>query len=139
MHIPAQTVPGITIGSTRYPATQLPATKLPPVDLPPTTLAGGCIDVPAAFALPNTTVRVANYAALDPNYSPTLTHQYWNSDLQSISTPDPTAAGFGEFNAAGFPKNEYVRPYIRSDGTLVSGYWRNSSSDGLPTCRVIAC
>lgn len=97
------------------------------------------MNVPAAFSLPQTTVRVANYGALDPSYSPTLTQRYWSSDIQSISTPDPSAPGFGELNAAGFPKNQYVRPYMRSDGTLVSGYWRNSPSDGLPTCEVIAC
>jgi hypothetical protein len=49
------------------------------------------------------------------------------------------AAGFGELNAAGFPKNQYVRSYVRRDGTFVHSYWRNSPSDGLPTCRVISC
>jgi hypothetical protein len=94
--------------------------------------------VPREFALPNTTIRVANYAAIDPGYSEALTHHYWASAPAS-ATPDPTAPGFGELNAAGFPKNQYVRPYIRSDGTFVSGYWRNSPSDGLPTCDVITC
>lgn len=95
--------------------------------------------MPKAFALPNTTVRVSNYAAIDPGYSPTLTGAYWNSAGQGVSVPDTTAPGFGEFNAAGFPKNQYVRPYFRSDGTYVSGYWRNSPSDGLPTCQLITC
>jgi len=56
-----------------------------------------------------------------------------------VSVPAPTAPGFGEFNAAGFPKNQYVRPYVTRTGTLVSGYWRNSPSDGLPTCHIISC
>jgi hypothetical protein len=52
----------------------------------------------------------------------------------------PTYSGsIGGFNAAGFPKNQYVRPYIRSDGTSVNGYWRNSPTDGLPTCQFVSC
>lgn len=49
------------------------------------------------------------------------------------------ARRYGGFNEAGFPKNQYVRPYLRRDGTFVHGYWRNSPSDGLPTCRIIRC
>ena len=95
--------------------------------------------MPRSFALQNTTVRTTGYAATDQSYSPSLTEQYWNSDPRGTSTPDPTAPGFGDFNAAGFPKNQYVRPYVRRDGTVVTGYWRNSPSDGLPTCQVITC
>jgi hypothetical protein len=82
-------------------------------------------------------VRVSGYDGLDGSYSQALTDRYWD-DLRATA-PDPTAPGFGEVNAAGFPKNQYVRPYVRRDGTVVSGYWRNSPSDGLPTCRVITC
>jgi hypothetical protein len=138
-HIPAQTIPATTVGGQTLPATHLPATTLPPVDLPETTLPGGCLEVPKAFALASTTVRVSDYAALDPGYSQPLTARYWAAAPSATSTPDPTAPGFGQFNAAGFPKNQYVRPYIRRDGTGVSGYWRNSPSDGLPTCKVITC
>jgi hypothetical protein len=45
---------------------------------------------------------------------------------------DPPSSG-GKLNAAGFSLNQYVRPYMRRDGTPVNGYWRNSPSDGLPT------
>lgn len=138
-HIPAETIPATTIGGTTYPAVHLPATNLPAITLPATTIRGGCLDVPKAFALPNTTVRTENYSAIDPSYSPKLTAQYWDADPQGTSTPDPTALGFGTTNNAGFPRNQYVRPYVRRDGTPVSGYWRNSPTDGLPTCRVITC
>lgn len=138
-HIPAQTIPATTVSGTTYPAVHLPATTLPATTLPATTIRGGCLDVPKAFALPNTTVRTENYNTIDPNYSPKLTAQYWDADPQGTATPDPAATGFGTTNAAGFPRNQYVRPYVRRDGTSVAGYWRNSPTDGLPTCQVIAC
>lgn len=46
---------------------------------------------------------------------------------------------YGQLNGAGFPKTQYVRPYVRRDGTFVQGYWRNSPRDGLSTCRIIRC
>ena len=138
-HISAETIPATTIGGSTYPAVHLPATNLPAINLPATTIRGGCLDVPKAFALPNTTVRTENYGAIDSNYSPKLTSQYWDTDPQGTSTPDPTASGFGTTNDAGFPRNQYVRPYVRRDGTPVAGYWRNSPTDGLPTCDVITC
>ena len=98
-----------------------------------------CLEVPAAFALPNTTVRVSNYTAVDPQFSRALSRRYWDSAGPGASVPDSSASGFGQENAAGFPKNQYVRPYMRRDGTLVSGYWRNDPTDGLPTCHVISC
>ena len=79
-----------------------------------------------------------NDGSLDPAFSPDLGESCWTSASGS-SVPDPTAPGFGELNEAGFPKNQYVRPYVRRDGTPVSGYWRNSPTDGLPTCEVISC
>jgi hypothetical protein len=137
--IPATTIPGTTVGGTKLPAVHLPATTLPPVDLPATTLPGGCFDTPSSFALPNTTVRVSSYSAIDPSFSPALSERYWSAAGPGVSVPDPTAPGFGQDNAAGFPRNQYVRPYVRTDGTLVSGYWRNDPTDGLPTCRVVSC
>jgi hypothetical protein len=137
--IPATTIPGTTVGGTNLPAVRLPATTLHPVDLPATTLPGGCFDVPSSFALPNTTVRVSGYSAVDPDFSPTLSERYWRAAGPAVSVPDPTAPGFAQDNAAGFPRNQYVRPYARSDGTLVGGYWRNDPTDGLPTCRVVSC
>jgi hypothetical protein len=138
-HIPAETIPAKKIGGTTYPAVHLPATNLPAITLPATTIHGGCLDVPRAFALPNTTVRTENYSAIDSNYSPKLPAQDWDADPQGTSTPDPTASGFGTTNDAGFPRDQYVRPYVRRDGTPVAGYWRNSPTDGLPTCDVITC
>jgi hypothetical protein len=147
--IPATTIPRICFAGTCTPATTIPATTLPATALPVTHLVAikiaaqrlprTCLDVPVAFTLQHTTVRVAGYSAIDPKFSPTLSARYWKAEGAAVSIPDPTAPGFGSANAAGFPKNQYVRPYMRSDGTPVSGYWRNSPSDGLPTCRVISC
>jgi hypothetical protein len=83
-------------------------------------------------------VRVRNYAQVDPLFDASLSGTYWDSSVYA-TMPDFAAPGFGGFNAAGFPKNQYVRPYFRRDGTFVSGYWRNSPSDGLPTCHIIRC
>jgi hypothetical protein len=131
---PATTLPAVTL-----PATALPAVHLPPVHFPAQRLPKTCLDVPVAFTPRRTTVRVAGYAAIDPKFSSTLSTRYWKAAGAAVSVPDPTASGFGSTNAAGYPKNQYVRPYVRSDGTAVSGYWRNSPSDGLPTCKIISC
>ena len=138
VHLPAVRLPAVTVGDVHIPARTIAARTLPAQTIPGRTLAGRCLDVPKAFALANTTVRTSNYDALDHGYSPTLTSEYWDA-APDVSVPDPTAAGFGELNAAGFPKNQYVRSYLRRDGTFVHSYWRNSPSDGLPTCRVISC
>jgi len=117
---------------------------VPPVDIPARTipaqhLPGGCLTTSAAFAPAATTVRIAGYSAIDPSFSPSLSNAYWRSAGTTVSIPDVTAPGFGELNAAGFPRNQYVRAYLRRDGTYVSGYWRNSPTDGLPTCHIIRC
>lgn len=101
------------------------------------TIPGRRFRVPQSFAMERTSVRTSSYAALDPGYSRTLSTKCSDS-TPDVSIPDPTAAGFGELNAAGFPKFQYVRLYVRRDGTFVHGDWRNSPSDGLPTCRVIS-
>jgi hypothetical protein len=138
--IPAVTIPATTIGGVHYPARHLPRRTLPARNLPARQLGGGCFQVPSAFALDQTTeFDDSTYAELDAAYSAALTQRYRAGVGSSYSYPDPTARGFGELNAAGYPKNQYVRPYVRRDGTMVSGYWRNSPSDGLPTCRVISC
>ena len=108
-------------------------------DIPASTIPGSCIDVPSDFALSSTTIRTDGYDALDPDYSARLTTNYWDDIGVANLAPDPTATGFGQYNAAGFPRNQYVRPYVRRNGTTVSGYWRNSPTDGLPTCTVIRC
>jgi hypothetical protein len=137
--IPASTIPAFTINGQHYPARHLPAVHLKGVHLPGRHLAGGCLQAPAAFAPQRTTVLEDGYSRIDSDYSPTLTSRYWSSTGDASSYPDTTAPGFGQYNAAGFPKNQYVRSYVRRDGTMVSGYWRNSPSDGLPTCQVIGC
>lgn len=136
--LPAVRLPAVSVGDRRIPARTIPARTIPARTIPARTIPGRCFDVPRAFELSRTTVRVSNYDGLDANFSPSLSEDLWES-APSVSTPDYTAQGFGELNGAGFPKNQYVRPYVRRDGTRVSGYWRNSPSDGLPTCRVISC
>jgi hypothetical protein len=138
VHLPAVRLPAVTVGDLHIAARTIAAQTLPAQTIPGSTLPGRCFNVPKAFALANTTVRTSNYDALDPGYSPNLTGEYWDA-APEVSVPDPTAVGFGELNAAGFPKNQYVRSYVRRDGTFVHSYWRNSPSDGLPTCRVISC
>jgi hypothetical protein len=155
-HIPATTIPATTIPATtipattfngvhypaqHYPAQRYPAQHYPAVDysaqtIPGTTIPPTCFDSGSYLAPSQTTVRVSGYGALDSNFSPRLSDDYWSS---AGSAPDNTAAGFGDFNAAGFPKNQFVRSYMRRDGTFVHGYWRNSPSDGLPTCQIINC
>ena len=143
--LPAVTIPAASIDGTHYPAQHYPAQHYPAQHYPAQHYPaqhynGGCFDAPKAFAPQNTSMLPAQaYDSVDPSYSPTLTTRYWSAAGTSTSPPDPAAPGFGEFNAAGFPKNQYVRPYVRSDGTYVSSYWRNSPDDGLPTCKVISC
>lgn len=138
VHIPAQRISGFTLNGHKYPAQKLPAVDLPAQTIPGETVPRHCETAPASFSLHSTTIRTSGYESIDPLYSDEASEEYWN-EAPDVATPDPTAAGFGEFNAAGFPKNQYVRPYVRKDGTHVDGYWRNSPSDGLPTCRVIGC
>ena len=131
VHYPAHTYPGHD-----YPAHSYPGHDYPARTIPGSTVPGQCFDA-ATYPSPfQTSVRISGYGALDPSYSSTLSSPYWQS---AGSVPDYTAPGFGELNGAGFPKNEYVRSYLRRDGTFVHSYWRNSSSDGLPTCRIIHC
>lgn len=138
--IPATTIPAMKINGVRYPAQHYPAQHYPAKTYPAHRYPGQCYHVPKAFEPSNTTVLDDSaYSNVDPSYSPTLTRRYRSAAGGSASYPDPTAPGFGESNGAGYPKNQYVPPYVRRDGTTVSGYWRNSPSDGLPTCRVISC
>lgn len=138
VHIPASTIPGYTLNGVKYPPTKVGAVDVPASTVPGVHVPRTCVNVSPDFEEPNTTILTSGYGSLDPKYSSQLTNQYWN-DSGSQLAPDPTAPGFDEYNAAGFPKNQYVRPYVRKDGTAVGGYWRNSPSDGLPTCKVISC
>ncbi len=143
--------PDVVIPPTTIPAIEVGGTYLPAQTLPGQTIPGTCFDSAAAAYLPpvDTTVLADGYAAIDPDFSPELSEAYWDSVPVAPATsssgysgsyvPDFTAPGFGELNEAGFPKNQYVRPYLRRDGTSVTGHWRNSPSDGLPTCSIIDC
>ena len=138
--IPATTLPAFDLGGTHYPAQHLPAEHISGTRIPGQHLGRTCLEAPAAFALPKTTLLPTDdYRSIDDDYSPQLTAQYRDSAGPSVDIPDPSAAGFGETNAAGLPKNQYVHSYIRTDGTFVSGYWRNSPSDGVSTCSVMDC
>jgi hypothetical protein len=146
---PGGTLPGGCIGKSCYPPVKYPSVKYPPVhvpavDVPAQTIpaqhvARTCFSADDGLKPSQTTVRLRHYGRIDHLFDPRQSGDYWRSAGQTSYLPDPTAPGFGDLNAAGFPKNQYVRPYVRSDGTLVSGYWRNSPTDGLPTCRIIDC
>lgn len=147
VHIPATTIPATTIGGVRYPEVTYPAIDYPARTLPGRTLPRTCFDGGDFLAPEDTSVLADGYDRVDPEFSLELSRAYWDS-VASADTgpgysgalaPDVTAAGYGELNDAGFPKNQYVGSYYRRDGTFVGGYWRNSSSDGLPTCRFISC
>jgi hypothetical protein len=152
--IPAVTIPAVTIPRTcyggtcypaqhypaqHYPAQHYPAQNLPAQYLPAQHVSGGCFNLPLSFAPAHTSVRVSNYGRTDRSFSPQVTSRYWRTAGPSVSYPNTYASGFGGYNAAGFPKNQYVRSYFRRDGTFVHSYWRNSPTDGLPTCRIIHC
>lgn len=155
--IPAVTIPAACFAGTcypekrypakhypakHYPAKHYPARHYPARTIPARTIPGRCFDTSrysAAFAPASTTVRTRNYDDIDRTFSPQLSTQYWRQAGSTVSFPNTYATGFGRLNAAGFPKNQYVRPYVRRNGTVVAGYWRNSPSDGLPTCRIIRC
>jgi hypothetical protein len=145
VHLPAVRLPAVTLPAytdfegVRHPARRIPGRRIPARTLPARTVGGQCFDVPSDFAPDRTSVLTEEYDRLDPSFSNELTSSYWEESGRASLVPDYTAEGFGEVNPAGFPKNQYVRPYIRRDGTYVSGYWRNSPSDGLPTCRIISC
>ena len=115
-------------------ASDPPATTIPGVNVPPT-----CYSRSNYLAPRQTTVRVTNYRAVDRSFSPQLSSLYWRPAGRTVSIPNTFATGYGQLNAAGFPRNQFVRGYVRRDGTYVRPYWRNSPTDGLPTCRLIRC
>jgi hypothetical protein len=142
--IPAVTVPRTCIAGTCYPARHFPAQYLPAQHLaaqhlPAQHVAAICLRTSANFAPAKTTVRISHYRSIDPAFAAKLSTTYWNTAGTTVSYPNVYAEGFGSLNAAGFPKDQYVRPYLRRNGTFVAGYWRNSPTDGLPTCRIIHC
>ena len=141
--LPASTLGGVTYPAQTYPAQTYPSTSYPAVTYPAQTIQGSTVPHSCVTLNPRwsrrTTIRVSNYAAIDPTVNVQATSTYWHDAGAAATLPDFSASGFGELNDAGFPKNQYVRPYVRKDGTVVSGYWRNSPSDGYPTCKIINC
>jgi len=111
---------------------------------PPPTIAGSDDDVLAD----DLDAIDEDDAAIDRSLED-LERDYPDVETGSYAMPDTSNApgvsssqdfsGVGGVNDAGYPKNQYVRPHMRRDGTYVQGYWRNSPNDGLPTCKVIDC
>ena len=132
----APTTPTITI-----PAITIPAVSIPAFTIPGYTVPERCFDSEKTDALPpsKTSVRVRNYHRIDSNFSLALSVAYWRQTGTSSLVPEHSAEGFGESTAAGFAKNQYVRAYIRTDGTFVPGRWRHGTSDGRPACEFIRC
>ena len=131
----APTIPTITI-----PAITIPAVSTPAFTVPGYTVPERCFDSKDDALPPSkTSVRVRNYHRIDSNFSLALSVAYWRETGTSSLVPEHSAEGFGESTAAGFAKNQYVRAYIRTDGTFVPGHWRHGTSDGRPTCKLIRC
>ena len=130
------TMPVVTI-----PAITIPAVTIPAVTIPGYTIPARCYDTDETEAPPpsKTTVRVRSYNRIDSQFSLALSVAYWRQTGDSSSVPSHAAGGFGEVNAAGHVKNQYVRAYVRSNGTFVPGHWRYGNADGQPTCKIIRC
>ena len=132
----APTTPTLTI-----PAITIPAVTIPAVTIPGYTVPQRCFDTDESDPLPpsKTTVRVRHYGPIDSHFSLVLSVAYWRQTGSSSSVPSHAAEGFGEANAAGGTRNQYVRPYLRDNGTFVPGHWRYGKVDGKPTCKIIGC
>jgi hypothetical protein len=132
----APTLPTITI-----PAITIPAVTIPAITIPGYSIRERCFDTDESEALPpsETTVRVRNYQRIDSHFSLSLSVAYWRQTGESSSVPSYAAPGFGEVNAAGAVRNQYVRSYVRDDGTVVPAHWRHGRTGGKPTCKIIRC
>jgi hypothetical protein len=130
------TLPAITI-----PAITIPAVTIPAFTIPAYTVPERCFDSVATDAPPpsETTVRIRNYQHVDSSFSLALSVAYWRQTGKSSMVPDYSADGFGETTASGFAKNQYVRAYVRTDGTFVPGHWIRAVTDGRPTCKIVFC
>ena len=133
---PAPTIPAFTI-----PAITIPAVSIPALTIPGRTVPGRCFDSKTTDALlpSQTSVRVRNYLRIDSTFSLALSIAYWRQTGTSSLVPDSSAEGFSDSTTAGLAKNQYVRAYLRTDGTFVAGHWIKATSDGRPTCRIIHC
>jgi hypothetical protein len=94
------------------------------------------------------TTYYPSYSTYSPSYSSTYYPSYttrstyyptYRPSYYSPSSNYYRPSYYSHLNAAGYPKNQWVNGYYRSNGTYVHGYWRNSPNDGLPTCRIIHC
>ena len=131
----APTIPTITV-----PAITIPAVSIPAFTAPGYTVPERCFDSKNDALPPSkTSVRVRNYHRIDSNFSLALSVAYWRQTGPSSLVPEHSAEGFGESTATGFAKNQYVRAYIRTDGTFVPGRWRHGTSNGRPACEFIRC
>ena len=149
--VPLPTIPAGCLGDTCWkapamPTITIPAITIPAVTIPALTIPGHsvparCFDTKTSEAPPpsETTVRVRHYERLDSHFSLALSVAYWRQTGRSSSIPSHAAEGFGEANAAGAVKNQYVRAYVREDRTFVPGHWRHGRTDGKPTCKIIHC
>jgi len=149
--LPLPTIPGGCLGDTCWkgptmpvvtiPAITIPAVTIPAVTIPGYTIPARCYDTDKteAPAPSKTTVRVRSYNRIDSQFSLALSIAYWRQTGNSSSVPSHAARGFAEVNTAGHVKNQYVRPYLRSNGTFVPGHWRYGNADGQPTCTIIRC
>jgi hypothetical protein len=149
--LPLPTIPGGCVGDTCWkgptmpvvtiPAITIPAVTIPAVTIPGYTIPARCFDTNKTDAPPpsETTVRVRSYTRIDSQFSLALSIAYWRQTGNSSSVPSHAARGFGEVNAAGHVKNQYVRPYLRRNGTFVPGHWRYGNIEGQPTCKIIHC
>jgi hypothetical protein len=132
----APMVPTLTI-----PAITIPAVTIPAVTIPAYTVPARCFDTDKSETprLSKTTVRVRHYDRIDSHFSLMLSVAYWRQTGASTSVPSYAAEGFAEVNAAGALRNQYVRPYLRDNGTFVPGHWRHGRTAGQPTCKIIRC
>ena len=73
-----------------------------------------------------------------PSYD-TPTYPSYTSSYHAPTYPSYTSSYDGQLNAAGFPKNQYVSPYVTKSGKYVGGHYRNSPADGLRTCSIVRC
>lgn len=96
------------------------------------------VDVPTVH-LPALTIPGKEIPGIDSQFSLALSIAYWRQTGDSSSVPSHAARGFGQVNAAGRVTNQYVRPYLRSNGTFVPGHWRYGKADGQRTCKIIRC
>jgi hypothetical protein len=133
---PIPALPTITI-----PAITVPAVTIPAITIPAITVPERCFDAEQTDALPpsETTVRIRNYHKVDSQFSLALSVAYWRQTGPSSLVPNHSAKGFAEATASGHVKNQYVRSYVRVDGTVVPGHWRFAKRDGKPTCAIIRC